>query len=314
MKCLRVMISFWFLQLALAPCVTISQSEQRIEISPQSSIVRKTERGKQEKITRKENFAWIGDISEAEKKDLLDFLQKHKEFHLPPSSDVVKSDLDGDGKPEYIMHLGFRWPASYFSGTVLALILESKDGFQVMVVSGPGQEFGILELNLKVVDFDGDGLEDIIQTKILEEDPEDPRGDYYSSTIYKNYKINEQMRFKEVYKRVTYDYVKFKDLDKNGTKELIESVNELPYETYMGDPKWRWINIYTWDGRRFRKANAKYLSFYLEKEKEYRALLKEAVEKDREFKKKGHRTIYETAVKAMKEYLKRIEEMKGRRE
>jgi len=279
--------------------------------------------GKQDRITTKEHIAWIGKISEAEKKALLGFLhQKHKElqlhpqgFRVPPKPEVVKTDLDGDGKPEYIMHLGFRWPASYFADTALALILESKDGFQVMVVSGPAQESGILERHLKVVDFDGDGLKNIIQTGLLEEDPEDPRGDNYSSIIYKNYKINEQMLFKQVYKRVrTYDYVRLKDLDKNGTMELFETVSELPYETYMQDPKWRWINIYTWDGRRFRKANVQYLSCYLEKEKKYRALLQEAVEKDREFKKKGRRTIYETAVKAMRQYLKRIGEMKGRGE
>ncbi len=274
------------LLLTLLPALVSSQTGSGLAVKVvravdgDTSAVRERERDKQDRIMRKEDITWIGEITEVEKKALLSFLhKKHKElhlhpqgFHVPPGSEVVKSDLDGDGKPEYIMYLGFRWPASYFSGTVLALILESKDGFQVNVVSGPGQEFGIYKLNLKVADFDGDGLKDIIQSGLLEEDPEDPRGDNYSSIIYKNYKINEQMLFKEVYKRVrTYDYVRLKDFDKNGTKELFETVSELPYETYMQNPKWRWINIYTWDGRRFRKANAQYLSFYLEQEKKYRA-------------------------------------------
>lgn len=314
MKCWRVFI-------LLAGFVSALSLYGSNRILIWNAFVRKAEAGEQVEVDKNRRITWIGPFTTGEKETLLKFFEHQEQFKLPEpflhSDDIVKSDLDGDGQAEYLMHLNFRWPASYFTGRVLALIIQGKDGFQVRVVSGPElsvrhceRDVGIVGANLRVIDFDGDGLKDIVETRILEEDPEDPKKDSYYSVIYKNFKINGQMRFKDVYRKITYDYPRFEDLDKNGKLELLETVSDFPYETYMQDPKWRWINVYEFTGGTFQKANAKYLNFYLKKEKEYKALLGEALKQDAEFKKKGRRTIYETAAGAMKEYLRRIDEIK----
>lgn len=315
MKCWRVFILLG----SFLSSLSVYGSDRTLTLN---AFIRKAEAAEQVEVDKNRGITWIGPFTTREKEKLLKFFEQEQEqFKLPEpplySNDIVKSDLDGDGQVEYLMHLNFSWPASYFPGRVLALVIESKEGFQIRVVSGPELsvmhregDFGIVGVKLRAIDFDGDGLKDIVETKILEEDPEDPKKDSYYSVIYKNFKINGEMRFKDVYRKIAYDYPRFEDLDKNGKLELLETVSEFRYETYMSDPKWRWVNIYEWDGRGFAKANEKHLGFYLKKEKEYKVLLKEAMEKDAGFKKKGKQTIYETAVQAMEAYLKRIEEMK----
>lgn len=321
MKWWPLFFSLCFFQSYITTHVAISRGEQTGDKTMRGDSMKVVKADEQDRVARekrsawiqdrvggKKKITWVGKFSQVEKNKLLDFfVHNQKEFSLVHLSDILKTDLNGDGIAEYVMHLHVKERTSSFLGRVLAVVTESKDAFQVMVVNGPMEEMDIEELHLRAVDIDNDGWKEITEETIGGYDPEDPRGDYYHSAVYRN----EHMRFVQIYdKKRNYDYLRFEDLDKNEKLEVLETVNDLPYETYMQDAKWRWINVYEIEGNTLKKANPKYLSFYLKKEKEYEALLKEAVEKDAEFKKKGKRTIYETAVKAMKAYLQRIDEMK----
>ena len=257
-----------------------------------------------------EKMNWIGSFTEAEKKELIEFLDKQTGYLVASWSTVIKGDLNKDGQMEYIVEdllIADPKPSSF--GTQLAVVNKVKKSFNLIIVSPPtkGRTFG-RKVRIDLLDFDKNGQSDIIvQEYNFDQDPEDPKPDLYYTAIYRN----KNMKFDQIYERDhNYDEVKFKDLDNDEILEILETVNDLPYETYQQHPKWRWMNIYRWNGTKLEQVNNKFLSFYLEQEKLYKSLLQEASAKASEYRKKGKKTIWDTTERTMKEYLDRIEKMK----
>lgn len=262
-------------------------------------------------LEKMKKMNWIGIFTEAEKKELIEFLDNQTGYISASWSTVIKGDLNRDGQAEYIIQdLLISDPKPSFFGTQLAIVQKIKKGFDLIILSPParGRTFG-RTVRTDFLDIDNNGLLDIIVQEFnFDQDPENPTGDLFYTAIY----MNDQMRFKQIYERDhNYDEVRFKDLDNDGRLEILETVNELPYEMISKYSKWQWVNIYQWDGTKLEKVNQDFLSFYLEKEKLYRSLLKEASAKVEENRKLGRTNIWNQTEQAMKAYIDRIEKMKS---
>lgn len=252
----------------------------------------------------------LGAFTVTEKKELIEFLDKQPGYVVASWSTIIKGDLNTDGQMEYIIQdLLIAEPKPSSFGTQLAVVQKVNKGLDLIIVSPPtrGRTFG-REVRIEILDVDQDGPIDlVVKEHDPHGDPEDPRGDLDYAAIYRN----NHMRFQQIYEQDhMYDELRFKDLDNDGQLEILETVNELPYETYQENPKWRWINIYQWNGTRLEQVNNKFLSFYLQQEKLYRSLLQEASAKASEYRKKGKKTIWDTTERAIKAYIERIAEMK----
>ena len=202
-------------------------------------------------------------------------------------------------------------------------MIPKQDGFDIRVVSGPPIfKYGLI-LNFAFPDLDGDGLKEIVELYGLQENPENPTFDASYSIVYKN----DGMGFHEIYQRLNYDDLHFRDLDGDGKMEVLETRNETAIKSQSGGgkdsyvpmgylrPKWHWVNVYEWDGIKLQMANKKHLPFYLEQQKIYRELLKEANERIAKSRQKEKRNkMFEEAAKTMQYYIDRIERMKGRNE
>lgn len=257
-----------------------------------------------------EKMRWVGSFTEVEKRRLIEFLDKQPGYIVASWTRVMKGDLNRDGQMEYIIEdLLISDPKLSSFGTQLVVVQKVKKGFDLIIVSPPtrGRTFGH-EVRIDLIDFDHDDQPDIVvQERVIEPDPEDPKQDLYYTAIYRN----NNMKFEQVYERDhNYDELKFKDLDNDGVFEILETVSEFPIETYQVYPKWRWINIYQWNGTKLEKANQRFLSFYLEQEKLYRSLLKEASAEVEKTRKRGTTSIWNQTEQAIKTYIDRIEKMK----
>jgi hypothetical protein len=307
------------------PSADIREREDQCKLSAQSIVeIQK----KYPDISRVINWAGVSfteqdpSFSKEEKKALVDYIHKGPSgFMFFPNAVVVKEDLDGDGKVEYIADLIIKPAQPFYCGGVIAVMISKQDGFDIRVVSGPPTFKYRLILNFAFPDLDGDGMKEIAELYRLQENPENPTFDASYSILYKN----DGMGFHEIYRRLNYDDLHFRDLNGDGKIEVLETRNETPIsgkkegkkDDYvpMGylPPKWHWINVYEWDGSMLRMSNEKHLPFYLEQQKIYQKLNKEAKEKIAESREKGKgNRMFEEAAKTLKYYIDRIEMMKGK--
>ena len=252
-------------------------------------------------------ISWIGEFSKDEKSGLLAYIDnEEKIFTITRRSVVAKALLGRSDKFAYVTNLDVKDPKPSYYGQVVCLVEMKNSKYIISPLSSPIHLDTGIRLKFHFVDIDGDGLKEIIEERRLEGDPENPTAGDYVGAIYKN----TNMKFNEIYREQHYDFLKFKDLDNDSRFEILETVNELPYETYQEDPKWRWINIFQWNGARLEQVNNKFLLFYLEQEKLYRTLLQEASAKVAENRKRGIINIWNTTEDTMKAYIDRIEKMK----
>lgn len=260
---------------------------------------------KSNRPTRNQKMKWTGELTEAEKKDFIDYFDTtNREFELFSLSQILKDDLDNDGQAEYVVNLLVEEPQPFYYGEVLCMVRKHKKKLEVVVISGP---IHVLKRHriMRLIDVTGYGLKDIIEHDswgVHDEIPEQYTG------IYKN----DRVRFQVVYQRNNYDLLQFEDLDRNGTVEILEKRSEVPFGFYAGTDGW-WVNIYNWNGTRFEMTNSKYLSFYIEKAKYYQEVLNRSIKRNEEYKRKtGKNNSMEiNQIEAMREYLRRIELMKA---
>ncbi len=248
---------------------------------------------KQKKLAGTRKIQWIGKLTEKEKNELRDFFDHvHKEFDLW-GSQVLKSDLDGDGKSEYVIHtLLIEDPKPYRLGEVLGVINKKTDKFNVTIIHGPYVDTASIQRKLQVFDLDGDGVKDIIVQYEYESYGEQPS---HSATIYRN----ERTSFRMVYGGNMDDWLTFEDLDGDGQLEILEAVNEGREGEVSS--KYYWVNIYQWEGSTFKTNPSEFLNFYLRKENVYRQKMLE-------------RTGWSgPSRKTLQTYIQRIEAMKGKK-
>lgn len=231
-------------------------------------------------------------FSDDEKKALIDYIHKGSSgFGFSPNAVVYKEDLDGDGRKEYIATLTIKPALPFHYGQVIALLIPKEKGFTIRVVSSPLHMWLGLTVSIKFADIDGDGLKEIVEQRVQQEDPENPTYNIYDTVIYKN----NGTTFLEIYRRRNYDHLHFRDLNGDGRIEILETRNDTPVKTSEKDriamdhvdQKWQWINIYEWDGIKLQMVNEKHLPFYIEKQKVYRELLEKTKKEIESGKKRG---------------------------
>ena len=257
-------------------------------------------------------ISWIGDFDGDEKEEILSFI-KNSEFGVFPFFKVLKMDLENDGKSDYLMsQLFVKKPKPDHYGSAFA-VLNRKQGklhLEILSLSNyPGIRRGVL---FTVQDLNGDGFKEVIigWEDYLSETDSSPMS--LENTIYKHKKGT----WRPIYERATYDYLKISDLDKNGIPEILETVDDSKEQRYKPFyTKWRWINVYNLIGPRMAQTNHQYLKFYKEKKKEYEALKKQAMEKEKEAQKRGDlcpgckHSAYFYIENIMDEYIERIDKM-----
>lgn len=252
-------------------------------------------------------ITWIGEFSKDEKSRLLAYIDnEEKIFTITRRSVVAKALLGRSDKFTYVINLDVKDPKPSYYGQVVCLIEMKNSKYIITPLSSPIHLDTGIRLNFLFIDIDNDGLKEIIEERKLEGDPENYTARNFVSAIY----MNNNMKFSEIYREQNYDFLNFKDLDNDGRLEILETVNELPYEMISQYYKWQWINIYQWDGMRLEKANDRFLSFYLERQKLYRSLLQEVNVKTAENQKRGRTNLWDDTERALKAYIDRIEEMK----
>ncbi len=263
------------------------------------SRVAKTDRAR-----RNLSMKWFGGFTKDEEREFVDYFDTvNREFVLFSLSQILKDDLDGDGRAEYVVNLLVEEPQPFYYGEVLAVVARERDTFKIIVVSGPNHTIK-RHRRMQLLDVTGDGLKEIIEQDswgVHDEAPE------RLGVIYKN----DDMRFRVVYKRNNYDFLQFRDIKGDGPLEVLEKRREMPFGFYAGRDGW-WVNIYNWDGSGFQKTNSKHISFYIEKAKYYQGVLDGAIKSNERYKRKTGKDnpLDEKIIKAMREYLRRIEVMK----
>lgn len=252
-------------------------------------------------------IAWIDEFSKDEKSGLLAYIDnEEKIFTITRRSVVAKALLGRSDKFAYVTNLDVKDPKPSYYGQVVCLVEIKDSKYTITPLSSPIHLDTGIRLKFHFVDIEGDRLKEIIEERKLEGNPENYTARNFVSAIYKN----NNMKFSEIYREQNYDFLKFKDIDNDGRLEILETVNELSYEMISQYYKWQWINIYQWDGMRLEKANDRFLSFYLEREKLYRSLLQEASAEVAENRKLGRTNLWDDTERALKTYIDRIEEMK----
>lgn len=263
-------------------------------------FVKLSRAAKTDKARRNQSMKWFGGVTKDEEKEFVDYFDTvNREFVLFSLSQILKDDLDGDGRAEYVVNLLVEEPQPFYYGEVLAVAARERDAFRVIVVSGPNHTIK-RHRRMQLLDVTGDGLKEIIEQDSWGAHDEAPER---SGVIYKN----DDMRFRVVYKRNNYDFLQFEDLDGKGTLEVLEKRRETPFGFYAGIDGW-WVNIYNWDGTGFEKTNSKYLSFYLEKAKYYQGVLDRSIKRNEKYKRKAGKDnlLEKNRIRAMREYLRRI--------
>ncbi|MEE8526907.1 MAG: VCBS repeat-containing protein, partial [Thermoanaerobaculia bacterium] len=88
------------------------------------------------------------------------------EFALFRDSQIVKVDLDGDGRADYLVNALVEGSANVRRQESLLVLRQEGDGFEALsyipTVTDPGLR---LRRRIYTVDFDGDGLADVVDQR-----------------------------------------------------------------------------------------------------------------------------------------------------
>lgn len=258
--------------------------------------------------SRNQQIKWIGEFKETEKQELINFFDDtDKELDIYSSTQVVKTDLDSDGRPEYVANLLFESQKPFHYGESLCFVSRNGNTFEVSIIGDPITDPGLRAMRrIQAIDIDGDGFKEVVDQRVYH-----ISGDEEASILAVIFK-NRGMTFRNVYRRYVYDYLTFEDLDDDGRVEIMESINE--FKLVRGGAS-NWINIYNWSGATLDRTSSKYPDFYMQKEEEYKKILSDSIAIMKQYRKKTGRNnpIYDDIINAMNSYLERIELMRKRK-
>lgn len=244
-----------------------------------------------------ERLQWVGSFDDSEKQELLPVFQSNGcGLRLFAYSQIVKDDLDGDGRSDFLANALSEDQREH----VMALV-GAKDGYRCLASASATNDPGIRrQRKIFTVDFDGDGMKDVVDQHQYDLSGEEAG---FHAMVLKF--TGESLD--PVYSKDSFGALSFENLDADRSYELIEMTNEfkIPYDVAF------WPIVYQWNGERFAEASNKFPDFYAGRAAFYREILSEAVADNEKFLAKTGREnpVKLNIVRAMEAYLGRIEAM-----
>jgi len=243
---------------------------------------------------------WVGKLTPQERHSVIEYVSRSdSDIVVFKGSTIVKHDLNGDAKDEYIVTGLVRSPSPARYGELVCVLNHSTSNYKMLCARDPDrQTHPKRELTFR--DITGDGVEEIIDQEAWGEDDASPG--HYAAV----YRINGQV-LDRLYSGDNYEPLEVRQLDGQRTKQVLQYTRVVDFGYDAGSKGW-WVNVLAWDGKILGKSDCKFREFYAEKQKDYEEIKKKAIADNDRFRAKTgtDNELNEAIVKAMNDYLERI--------
>ena len=221
---------------------------------------------------------------------------------------VIKEDLDGDGKPEYVVTVELARDTGKKGVRVFAVVKDVEANTRLITYAPENTDPGLGKARkIFTVDFDGDGKKDVVEQRGY------PIGGSSPERYCLILKYDGES-LKKVYSAWAHNDCSLVDLDGDGKLELIESTNEFQVPIH---PRFLWPVVNQWRDGRWQPAPEAFPDFYQRKVQLYADRLelareKAALSKDI-FRESSLPDLNEEIVKVMETYLARVKKIVGQK-
>ncbi len=244
---------------------------------------------------------WSDGFSDTEKALVRTSIKAHGARLERTWSRILRADLDGDAKPEYVVTALIGDPQER-PKRIIAILRRTEHRDDWITHSPDNTRTGQWwKRRIYTIDFDGDGLEDIVDQRFF----------HIGGGEAERYALIlkfDGKSLKPVYSNDSYDVVRFEDLDNDAQVELIEITDEfgIPIGVF-------WPVVYRWRNGKWVEDSASFPEFYAGKAAIYRAALRDAVESSALLEEKlGQPSwLHQGIIRAMEAYLTRVSEIVG---
>lgn len=251
---------------------------------------------------------FVGDFTDGERRELESYFDDEDgSLELFDGDTLVKSDLHGDGIPDYVADAHVQMPREGFFGDFIVVMRKSRSGFETRVVDGPRLAHFATDRRLAVIDLDADETPEIIAQRGSRFDSE-AHSAAYSASIYGP----APGGFWKTAEIEGFSWLSWRDLDSDGTIEILQTTvtpggSSRRVDT-IDDDRIRWTNIYNLCGRELALSNSSYREFFAAKRKEYEDLIGKLLGFAQANWSSGIKSYFEIqAIAALTEYVRQID-------